>query len=161
VPVKLTAALLLLALLWAMFRFAMGLRWAKLSREAEVRGEEARGRQLVAEIPLPQTLVLFMEDAASFHWAGVELRKADLSGARTLLNGAIVSAFGSRLPEPEAAEAGEARERWEVVFYLRDGSERRVACGSLREGVSREIATRIFDAARRAASGTISLLPPN
>jgi hypothetical protein len=40
-----------------------------------------------------------------------------------------------------------------VALYL-DGGERRVVdCGMLREGVSREIASRVFEAARAAVAG--------
>ena len=53
--------------------------------------------------------------------------------------------------DPPPAEGYEGRERWDVFIYCRDRTEA-VPCGSLREGVSREIAGRVFEAVRRAAS---------
>jgi hypothetical protein len=52
------------------------------------------------------------------------------------------------LPEPTSPEEFEGRERWDVVLYLEGGGTRLVECGNLREGVSREIASRIFDEVR-------------
>jgi hypothetical protein len=58
-----------------------------------------------------------------------------------------------RLPDPAPPEEYEGGEKWEIALYLRDGREERLACGSLREGVSREIAGRIFQAMRSAVEG--------
>ena len=44
-----------------------------------------------------------------------------------------------------------SRERWDVLIYCGDRTEA-VPCGSLREGVSRDIASRVFEAVRRAAA---------
>ncbi|HKN48216.1 MAG TPA: hypothetical protein VJ144_09615 [Candidatus Polarisedimenticolia bacterium] len=155
-------ALALLALvlaLWTVFRFAMGLRWAKLSREDARAAEQARGRRVVAEIPLSDDdIVFFVEDEAGFYWGGRQARKRDIRGARLLLNGAVMASFsrdGEPLPERQSAPAfdDEGREKWEIVLYLRGGRDERVACGSLREGVSREIAARVFEAVRSAVEG--------
>ena len=151
--IKTVALLALLALLWWLFRLAMGLRWAKVSRESERRREEARGRRIVAELPSPDgTLGFFAEDHAGFYWPGGEAGKSGLWGARLLLNGAVMAAAaapGASLPEPSLPEPEEGRERWEVALYGEEGT-RTVACGRLREGVSREAATRVFEAARAA-----------
>ena len=148
-------ALALLALvlaLWTVFRFAMGLRWAKVSREDARAAEQARGRRVVAEIPGSEDeVVFFVEDDAGFYWGGRQARKRDIRGARLLLNGAVMASFardGELLPETTPPEEYEGRERWEIVLYLRDAREERVACGSLREGVSRELAGRVFEAIR-------------
>ena len=150
-------ALALLALvlaLWTVFRFAMGLRWAKVSREDARAAEQARGRRVVAEIPLSDDeIVFFVEDEAGFYWGGRQARKRDIRGARLLLNGAVMVSFsrdGERLPDTTPPEEYEGGEKWEVALYVRGGREERVACGSLREGVSREIAGRIFEAMRSA-----------
>jgi len=150
-------ALALLALvlaLWTVFRFAMGLRWAKVSREDARAAEQARGRRVVAEIPLSDDeIVFFVEDEAGFYWGGRQARKRDIRGARLLLNGAVMASFsrdGERLPDTTPPEEYEGGEKWEVALYVRGGREERVACGSLREGVSREIAGRIFEAMRSA-----------
>ena len=152
--IQLLAALALAALLWMLFRFAMGLRWAKVSRE-HARGEaEAQGRRVLAEIPLAgDDLVFFEEDREAFHWAGLRAAKADIAAARLLLNGNVVGTAarpGAALPPAPAAEEYEGRERWDVLLYLRGGGARSVPCGTLREGVSREIAARVFEAVRRA-----------
>lgn len=148
---QILAAALLLVFVWSLFRFAMGLRWAKLSREALGRAEVARGRHVVAEIPLADDLLLFVEDAHGFHWGAQHAGKGAVLGGRVLLNGGVIGAFarpGAPLPQPPAPRDYEAGERWEVILYMDDGSALEVPCGSLREGVSREIATRVFEAVR-------------
>jgi hypothetical protein len=150
--VKLIAGLALVLFLWSVFRFAIGLRGAKLSREEERAGQEAQGRRVVAEIPLDERLVFFLEDAGGFYWGENEARKSALVGGRLLLNGGVVGSFarpGATLPEAPRFEEYEGRERWDVAVYLADGSCREVACGQLREGVSREIAAAVFDAVKR------------
>ena len=56
--------------------------------------------------------------------------------------------INAHVPEPQSAEDFEGRETWDVVLYLEDGATRVVPCGTLREGVSREIAARVFRATR-------------
>jgi hypothetical protein len=151
--IQLLAGLVLLAVLWMLFRFAMALRWAKVARE-EARSEaESRGRRVVTEIPLSgDELAFFQEEGERFHWGGRSVAKAEIKGARLLLNGNVVGAFsrpGAALPEPPAAEEYEGGERWDVLLYLQAGDCARVPCGTLREGVSREIAARVFEAVRR------------
>jgi hypothetical protein len=148
------ALLAFVLVLWTVFRFAMGLRWAKVSREDARAAEQARGRRVVAEIPLSDDeIVFFVEDEAGFYWGGRQARKRDLRGARLLLNGAVMASAtrgDERLPETAPPEEYEGRERWEVLLYLSDARDERVACGSLREGVSRELAGRVFEAVRAA-----------
>ena len=150
--IKAVALLALLALLWSVFRLSMGLRWAKVSRETERRQEEDRGRRIVAELPTSDgTLGFFAEDHAGFYWPAGEAGKSALRGARLLLNGGVIAAAvrpGAALPDPPLAESFEGRERWEVVLYGAGSERRTVACGTVREGVSREIATRVFDVVR-------------
>jgi len=150
--IKALALLALLALLWWLFRLSMGLRWAKVSREDARRAEEARGRRIVAELPSADgTLGFFAEDHAGFYWPGGEAAKSGVVGARLLLNGGIIATAsrpGTVLPEPPVPEPFEGRERWDVDLYLAVGGRRTVACGTVREGVSREIATRVFESIR-------------
>jgi len=149
--IRLAAALLLLAALWLLFRFAMALRWSKVVREGSRSAEESRGRRVVAEIPLPEGLLFFLEDEAGFYWAGSQARKSEVIGARMLLNGGVIGSFsrpGMALPDPPPAEEYAGRERWDVLVYCAGRTEA-VPCGSLREGVSREIASRVFEAVRR------------
>jgi hypothetical protein len=150
---RLLAAAALLVLLWSLFRFAMGLRFSKVVREEARRAEEDRGRRIVAEIPSASgELVFFLEDAEGFYWGAGEARKRDIGGGRMLLNGGVIASFTrgrSVLPEPPAAEEYEGRERWDVLLYLVGGEVRQIPCGVLREGVSREIAARVFAAVKR------------
>lgn len=152
--IQLIAAAVLLLVLWTLLRFALGLRYAKVAREATRRAEEDQGRRVVAEIPLANDqLVLFLEDEHAFYWDGLEATKRDLAGARLLLNGGVMGTAarpGHALPEPLPPEEFEGRERWDVVLYLAGGGVLVVPCGILREGVSREIAARVFQAARAA-----------
>jgi hypothetical protein len=152
--IQVLALLALVLALWTVFRFAMGLRWAKVAREDARAAEQARGRRVVAEIPLSDDdIVFFVEDEAGFYWGRRQARKRDIRGARLLLNGAVMASFsrdGEPLPDPAAPEEYEGGEKWEIALYLRGGRDERVACGSLREGVSREIAGRIFAAIRSA-----------
>jgi hypothetical protein len=150
--IRVVAALLLLAALWVLFRFAMALRWSKVVREGSRSAEESRGRRVVAEIPLPDGLLLFLEDDAGFYWGASQARKSEIRGARLLLNGGVIGSFsrpGAALPDPPPAEEYEGRERWDVLIYCQGRTEA-VPCGILREGVSREIAARVFEAVRRA-----------
>ena len=150
--IRAAAFVLLLALLWFLFRFAMALRWSKVVREGSRSAEESRGRRVVAEIPLPDGLLFFLEDDAGFYWGGSQVRKSEVLGARMLLNGGVIGSFtraGAALPEPPPAEEYEGRERWDVLIYC-GGRTEAVPCGSLREGVSREMAARVFEAVRRA-----------
>jgi hypothetical protein len=155
--IRLAAALALLAFLWLVFRFAMGLRWAKLQREQARAEGERRGRRLVAELPQAESVVLFLEDAAGFHWGGQAVARQEVVGARLVLNGAeMVSCArpGAVLPAPPRPEEPDGRERWEVVLYLREGRAVVVACGKVREGVSREAAGRVFESVRQVVEGT-------
>lgn len=152
---QILAAAALLVFLWSLFRFAMGLRWAKLSREQARGAEQKRGRRVVAEIPGPDDLLLFLEDVSGFYWRGQQAEKSAVVGARVLLNGGLIGSFargGAALPELPPAEEHEGQQSWQVVVYLRDARPLEVPCGSLREGVSREIAMTVFEAVRRAVS---------
>jgi len=155
--IKIAALLALVALLWSLFRLSMGLRWAKVSRESARREEEGRGRRIVAELPSSDgTLGFFAEDHAGFYWPAGEAGKSGLRGARLLLNGGVIAATaraGKASPDPPMPEPFEGRERWEVVLYGKAGRDHTIACGTVREGESREIATRVFDAVRAALEG--------
>ena len=147
------ALLALVASLWVLFRFAMGLRASKLAREQARAAAEAKGARVVAEVPLAEGLLFVVEDAVGFSWGARQVAKDQIEGVRQLLNGALVASFsrpGASLPEPAMPEPVEGRERWEVAIHLRDGRTAAVPCGTLREGVSREIAARVYAAVRGA-----------
>jgi len=143
----------LLAILWGLFRFAMGLRFEKRSREQALEREASRGRRVVAEVPLDAGMSLVLADAEALLWGENRQPFAEIDGARMLLNGGVlagVSRPGVALPEPAPGEEHEGREHWQVRLYRRDGTTLDVPCGALREGVSREIASRVFEAVRAA-----------
>lgn len=147
--------IVIVLVLWPVLRYALGLRYAKLAREEARRAAEALGKRVVAEIPLGDDVAFFLEDHAGFYWAGAEAAKRDVAGARLLLNGAVMAQAaraGFVLPEAPMPEEYEGRERWDVVLYLRSGEGLVVPCGTVREGVSREAGTRVFQAARQVLS---------
>ena len=152
--VRILAAAALAFLLWMIFRFAMGLRWAKLIREDARAAQQVRGRRVLAEIPVSSDeVVFFVEDEAGFYWGERQVRKRDVCGARLLLNGAVVAGVtrdDAPLPEPSGAGEHEGRETWEVLLFMSGGGTERISCGALREGISREAATAVFEAVRSA-----------
>ncbi len=154
---RIVAGVFLTAVLWAVFRFAMGLRAQKLAREEAQRAESARGRRAVAEVlTAGGELMLFLEDGEEFYWGEKKVRKSEIVGARILLNGGVIRSFNRRgvsLPEPPSAEAYEGKERWDVEVYLRGGGVFAIPCGGVREGVSRDSASAIFRAVEEAALG--------
>ena len=99
---------------------------------------------MVAELPLPSGEVAFLaEDALSFSWGENRVAKADIAGVRMRLNGGVLAEHareGVRLPSPSPPEEYEGRERWDVALYGTEGLLASIPCGTLREGVSREVA---------------------
>lgn len=154
--IQLAAGVVLLLLVWRAFRLAMALRYARLLRDEARRAEEARGRRVVAEVPSHEgDVYLFVEGPEGFEWKGGRMEKAAILGCRLLLNGGLMASAarpGVSLPEPGAPEEFEGRERWEVRLFSKDGVVD-VPCGTLREGVSREAARAVFEAARRGLGG--------
>jgi hypothetical protein len=157
--IQTAAGLLLLGVLWRAFRFAMGLRAARLFREEERQAFADRGQRVVAELPLASgDLALFVDAGDAFLFRERSVRKADIRGARMLLNGAVmasVSRPGARLPDPPRAEEYEGRERWDVLIYLSEGTVE-VPCGTVREGISRDSARRVHEAVTGAVVSEIT-----
>ena len=153
--IKIAAAAGFGVVVWMLFRLAMDLRWAKLEREIQQRAHEESGGRVVAELPLPSgALELLVEDAASIRWIGHSVSKEELEGARLLMNERVVAECvraGVLLPPPPSpTEELDGHERWEVRLFLGGGRWAAIPCGTLREGVSREIATRAYEAAKAA-----------
>jgi hypothetical protein len=154
--VKLLAAAVFVVLVFRLLNFALGLRAQMRAREEERATQQARGRRVVAELPLEAGVCLFLEDAAGFYWGENEVGKEQLSGARLVLNGGVVAQAarpGVSLPAPGASAEWDGSEQWEVRLHLAAGGTRQVPCGRLREGVSRDAAGAVFEAAKQAFLG--------
>jgi hypothetical protein len=153
VLVQLAASAAFLVFVWRAFRYSMALRSGQVFREETRRAEEAAGRRIVAELPgADGRLDLLVEDATHFQWTGGRVAKADIVGCRLLLNGGVMATTGRAgvtLPEVGAGEEYEGRERWDVRVYTASGGAD-IACGRVREGVSREIAQSVFAAVKAA-----------
>jgi hypothetical protein len=153
--IKVVALLVFFFVVFHLFGYAMALRSAKRTREREREAEEARGRRVVAELPLADGIVLLTEDESDLRWGDARITKAEVEGGRVLLNGGILREFARRpgvLPPPVPPEEFEGRERWEVAVFLEGGRVLRIPCGTLREGVSREVAARVYEALERAGA---------
>ena len=157
VLVQVVAAAAFLMFAFSLFRFSMGLRWAKVSREAARSEAQDGGQRLLAELPLPTGEVAFLlEDATAFAWGKERCEKSRIQGVRMRLNGGVLAEFvkdGVRLPSPEPPEEYEGRERWDVALFGADGFLGSIPCGILREGVSREVAAIVFEAVKRGVAG--------
>lgn len=149
--IQAVATVLFLSFLWMLLRFALGLRHSKVVREE---ARQAQPGLVVAEIPAASGEVgFFVETVDAFSWPGGSVKKTDVVGARLLLRGGAIGSVarpGATLPAAPAQEEYEGRERWDVLLYREDGSAATVACGTLREGVSRDVAARVFEAVRAA-----------
>ena len=119
--------------------------------------EGARGRRVIAEIPVTEELVLFSEDEDQFHYGDQAVDKAVIVAARVLINGAPIAAilstrFGTghdRHPTSfDDRPEGIARDRWDVAIET-TGDTMLVECGAIRERVSQELARAVFDAVKR------------
>lgn len=146
--------------------FALGListlRFHRRARERERRALSAAGRRVLAEIPAPDGLALFASDDTDFYWNGRPVAKRTVRRVSLLVNGAplAVRAAPGHSParpgdvDPAALERppGIAHDRWDVLIET-DAGEVRVACGSVRERVSQELARAVFDAVRADIEG--------
>jgi len=158
--IEIIASLVLIVALFGFFRFAMGLRYAKILREQALQRESSRGRRVIAEVPTPEgTIELFREDDAEFYWSGDRISKRGLSGVRLVLNGAVMAQVqipDAVLPVAPVPEEFEGRERWEVVAYHATSDPTLIACGNLREGVSRDAARAVYDALKSACEAEVA-----
>ena len=147
--VSLVVLLVLLAL-----SMATTLRWRYRDHARVRRQLRDRGRTVVAEVPVEDRLEFFSEDAEAFYWSGQTIPKGAIRAAQLLISGAPLSTVRARRAAgPETAEAAGAeaveRERWDVAIET-DRERILVACGSIRQQVSQELARSVFEAVRRA-----------
>lgn len=146
-------------------------RRRRLARAAE----GARGRTIIAELPIADDLVIVSEDDERFFYGETPIDKASIIAVRVLINGSPIAAHLSELHATAAAASrptsfddrpeGIARDRWDVAVETLAGTTI-IECGAIRERVSQELARAIFDAIRRdveardAAATTRSRVPP-
>jgi hypothetical protein len=118
--------------------------------------EQDQGRTVIAEIPGDDDLVLFTEDATSFHLRDRAIEKGAIVAVRVLINGAPIASYVSRRHAGEAERQathfddrpeGIARDRWDVAVETATGTML-VECGAIRERVSQELARTVFDAVK-------------
>jgi hypothetical protein len=159
------AGLLAAVLLASAAKLAGALRHYRRQRERTRNSERALGRTIVAEIPAAQgDLLLFSEDDVRFYYGDHPIDKDLIAAVRLLVNGEPVTVRISNRSDRRAAAGGGdeasarnpastgadgfARERWDVAIdTLADPTI--VACGSIREGVSQELARAVFAAVAR------------
>jgi len=140
--------------------FALGLvstlRYHRRSREHERRELLATGRQILAEIPTPDGLELFVTDNDHFYWGQIATSKASIRLVRILINGSPLTSYRSRrYPSDDPGDSGSfadrpdgiAHDRWDVLIRT-DSGDTMVECGSIRERVSQELARAVFEAIR-------------
>ncbi len=143
-----------------LFLFALGLvstlRYHRRDRDRERRELDAAGRTMLAEIPHRDGLSLFTADDEHFYWQETAIAKARIRLVRVLINGTpLTSCHARRHPSDDPGDSGSfidrpegiAHDRWDVLIRT-DTDDTFVACGSIRERVSQELARRVFDAVR-------------
>jgi hypothetical protein len=118
--------------------------------------ERALGREVIAEIPAADDLVLFSEDAKRFYYGERSVDKDLIVAVRVLINGAPIASYVSRRHAGSAERQatsfddrpeGIARDRWDVAIETEPGLLL-VECGAIRERVSQELARTVFDAVK-------------
>ncbi len=153
------AGLVALCLLLLAILLAGTLRMYRRRREAARQAERARGRTIIAELPTGPDLLLFSEDRQRYYYGGRAIEKDRIRVVRVLINGAPITAHVSRRAratehtppstfQDRAEPAG--RDQWGVAIET-DSDTILIDCGAIREGISQELATRIFEAVRRGA----------
>ncbi len=152
----LVAALVAFGLLVFALSLATTLTFFRKRRERSRDAERARGRRVIAEIPVTEELTLVTEDADCFYYGDKAINKAGIVAARVLINGvpiaAILSTRHGRHADAQATSfedrpEGIARDRWDVAIET-TGETTLVECGAIRERVSQELARAVFDAVK-------------
>ena len=150
------AGLVAIALLLVAASLATTLQLYRRRRQRARDSERALGRQIIAELPVGDGLVLFTEDDVRFHYGEQSIDKDLIAAARVLINGAPISATVSRAQGSAALQPtsfddrpeGIARDRWDVAIETTRGTVL-VQCGAIRERVSQELARAVYDAVKR------------
>ncbi len=140
-------------LVFAALRMATALQGYRRGHEQRRERLDTAGRSVVAEVPVPDGLLFFAEDAGAFYWGERRIPKPDIRAVEVRFGDVPLStARARRFGGPEAAgpEASAAmpevheRAAWDVAIETADDTVV-VACGAIREHVSQELARRIFE----------------
>ena len=153
----LIAWIVALALLLVAASLATTLHHYRRRRERVRDSERALGRQVIAEVPTGDELVLFSEDEVRFYYGERSIDKDLIVAVRVLINGAPIAAVVSNrqtaaAPQPTRFDdrpEGIERDRWDVAIETERGTVL-VECGAIRERVSQELARKVFDAVRES-----------
>ena len=154
----LVAGIVALALILVALSLATTLAFFRKRRQRSRDAEVARGRTIIAELPLSEELVLVSEDADYFYYGDQPIDKERIAAVRVLINGVPIAAtLSPHHPEASARHAtsfedqpeGIARDRWDVAIETVDDMVL-VECGSIRERVSQELARSVYDAVKRS-----------
>ena len=145
-------------LVFAALRMATALQGYRRGHEQRRERLDTEGRSVVAEVPAPDGLVFFAEDAGAFYWGERRIAKRDIKAVQVRfgdvpLSTARAQRFGGQAaagPDP-SGEVPDLPERahWDVAIETADATVV-VACGAIREHVSQELARRIFEKVSQA-----------
>jgi hypothetical protein len=152
------AAIVALGLLFVAASLATTLHFYRRRRLRVHDAEREQGRNIVAELPTGDELMLFSEDERAFHYGDRTIEKQQITAVRVLINGspiaAAVSSHHTRDADRQATSfedrpEGIARDRWDVAIETTDDTVL-VQCGAIRERISQELARAVFEAVKRA-----------
>jgi len=152
------AIIVTLALIVAALALATSLQWYQRGHQRLRRKLRERGQVILAEVPATDGLKFFSEDIDAFYWEGKSIPKRNIRSVQILISGAPLSSVRSqKFPDPgpshqriaEIQPESIERERWDVSIEMSD-SPILVKCGSIRQHVSQELATQIFEAVKQA-----------
>ena len=153
----LVAALIAVVLLVVALSLATGLQTYNRRRRQTRRIARDRGQTIVAELLSERDLRLFSEDQTQFYYADRAIPKDQIHAVRVLINGSpIAVCLSPRFPSAASAPAtsfnerpeGIAHDRWDVAIEATNGTTL-IECGAIREGVSQELARKIFEAVKK------------
>ena len=153
----LVAALIAVVLLVLALSLATGLHTHNRRRKQTRRAARDRGQTIVAELPGEGDLTLFSEDQTQFYYADHAIPKDQIHAVRVLINGSpIAVCLSPRFPSTALAAAtslderpeGIAHDRWDVAIEATSGTTL-IECGAIREGISQELARKIFEAVKK------------
>ena len=132
---------------------ATSLHWHHRSHERLRKALKKQGRSILAEVPTENGLRLFSHDKDAFYWSNQCIPKQDIRSVELLISGAVLatartnrsnfktaSENNKNKSSPEKIE----RERWDVKIEV-NSNFILVACGSIRQQVSQELARNIFE----------------